>query len=107
MKRGDIYRAHKPQGDLKRNRICVIVSRQALIDSSYSTVVCAPVLNHGEGISTQVAIGADEGMKHDSWIVCDNLRSLAKADLTQFLGSLSVAKLSELDHALSIALAID
>jgi mRNA interferase MazF len=107
MKRGDIYRAHKPQGDPRQHRTCVIVSRQALIDSSYSTVVCAPVLNHGEGISTQVAIGADEGMKHDSWIVCDNLRSLAKADLTQFLGSLSVAKLSELDRALSIALAID
>ncbi len=76
MKRGEIYRAHQPEGDPKRHRICVVVSRQALINSSYSTVVCAPVFTHGEGISTQVAIGGNEGLKHASWIACDNLRSL-------------------------------
>jgi mRNA interferase MazF len=107
MKRGDIYRSHRPEGDLKRHRICVVVSRQALIDSSYSTVVCAPVFTNGEGISTQVPIGTDEGIKHECWVVCDNLRSLAKADLTQFLGSLSRHKLSELDRALRIALGVD
>ena len=107
MKRGDIYRTHKPEGDPKRHRICVVVSRQALIDSVYSTVVCAPVLSNGEGISTQVAVGVAEGLKHDSWIICDNLRSLPKTHLTQFLGSLSYAKLAELDEALRVALALD
>jgi mRNA interferase MazF len=107
MRRGDIYRTYKPEDDPKRHRICVVVSRQALINSSYSTVVCAPVFTDGEGLSTQVAVGVDEGLKHESWIVCDNLRSLRKTELTQFLGSLSYAKLAELDEALKIALALD
>jgi mRNA interferase MazF len=107
MRRGDIYRTHKPAGDPKRHRICVVISRQALINSSYSTVVCAPVFTDGEGLSTQVAVGVEEGLKHESWIICDNLRSLRKTDLTQFLGSLSHAKLAELDEALKVALALD
>jgi mRNA interferase MazF len=82
----------------------VIVSRQVLIDSQFSTLVCAPVFTHGDGLSTQVAVGPDEGLKHSSWIMCDNLVSLRKTDLTQFLGSLSRAKLAELDHALKMAL---
>ena len=107
MKRGDIYRTHKPEGDPKRHRICVVISRQALIDSSFSTVICAPVFTNGEAISTQVPVGPDEGLKHDSWIICDNLRSLPKTHFAQFLGSLSRSKLAELDEALRIALALD
>jgi mRNA interferase MazF len=107
MRRGEIFRVHKPEGDPKRYRSFVVVSRQELIDSAYATVVCAPVFTNGSGLSTQVAIGPSEGLKHDSWIVCDNLRSLPKADLTQFVGSLSWSKLAELDEALRIALAVD
>jgi mRNA-degrading endonuclease toxin of MazEF toxin-antitoxin module len=36
-----------------------------------------------------VAIGIEEGLTHDSWIMCDNLVSLRKADLTQFIGTSS------------------
>jgi mRNA interferase MazF len=107
MKRGEIYRSHKPEGDPKRHRICVVVSRQALIDSSYSTVVCAPIFSRGEGISTQVAVGVDDGLKHESWVACDNLRSLRKTELTQFVGTLSRARLAEVDKALKIALALE
>jgi len=107
MLRGDIYRFHRPEGDPKRHRLVVIVSRQALIGSGYSTVICAPIFSSGEGLSTQVAIGVDEGLKHESWIVCDNLRSLRKSDLTQFVGSLSRSKLAELDDALQIALGLE
>jgi mRNA interferase MazF len=104
VKRGELYRVHKPGGDPKQYRAFVIVSRQILIDSQFSTVVCAPVFTHGDGLSTQVGVGPDEGLKHSSWIMCDNLVSLRKTDLTQFLGSLSRARLAELDHALKMAL---
>lgn len=107
MRRGDIYRVHKPEGDPKNHRSFVIVSRQRLIDSAYSTVICAPVFTEGDALSTQVAVGTEEGLKHDSWIICDNLRSMRKADLTQFVGSLSRAKAEEVDQALRIALAIE
>jgi mRNA interferase MazF len=107
MRRGDIYRVHKPGGDPKRYRSFVLVSRQGLIDSSYATVICAPVFTSGSGLSTQVAAGPSEGLKHDSWIVCDNLSSLRKSQLTQFVGSLSWSKLAELDEALRVALALE
>ena len=104
VRRGELYRVFKPGGDPKHYRVFAIVSRPALIESSFSTVICAPVFTNGEGLSTQVAIGLDEGLKHPSWIMCDNLVSLRKSDLTQFLGSLAKAKLAELDHALKMAL---
>ena len=107
MRRGDIYRVFKPQDDPKRYRCYVLVSRQELIDSGFSTAICAPVFTKGRGLSTQLAVGVDEGLKHESWITCDNLRSVAKEQLTQFIGSLSATKLSELDDALRIALALE
>jgi mRNA interferase MazF len=104
MTRGELYRVFKPGGDPQQYRIFVVVSRQLLIDSKFSTVICAPVFTHGEDLSTQVAVDLAEGMKHSSSIMCDNLVSQRKADLTNYAGSLSPAKLLELNHALKLAL---
>ena len=106
MRRGEIYLLSKAAGDPKRQRAFVIVSRQALIDSKFSTVVCAPVFSHGEGLTTQVAVGPEEGLKHASWIMCDNLISVRKTDLTHYLGSLPRTRAAELDHALKMALGL-
>jgi mRNA interferase MazF len=107
MRRGDIYRVFKPHDDPKRYRSYLVVSRQELIDSEYSTVICAPIHTNGRGLSTQIAVGTDEGLKHESWVICDNLRSISKSVMTQFVGSLSPSKLRQVDRALSIALGID
>jgi mRNA interferase MazF len=104
MKRGEVYRVHKPDGDPKQHRFFVIVSRQVLIDSKFSTVICAPVFSNGQGLSTQVAIGPDQGLKHESWIMCDNLISVRKTELSQYVSLLSPAKIAELDRALRKAL---
>jgi len=106
MRRGEIYRVHKPGGDAKQHRMFVVVSRQVLIDSRFSTVVCAPVFSNGQALSTQVAIGTDEGMKHPSWIMCDNLVSLRKTELSHFVAQLPPAKIAELDRALGMALSL-
>jgi mRNA interferase MazF len=112
MRRGEIYRVHHPAGDRpgddpKHYRSFVVVSRQVLIDSRFPTVVCAPILTRGHGFSTQVSVGLDEGMKHESWILCDNLVSLRKVQLTRFVGSLVRTKIEELDRALKMALALE
>jgi mRNA interferase MazF len=104
VKRGELYRVYKPGSDPKPYRTFVVVSRQVLIDSRFSTVVCAPVFTSGEGLSTQVAVGPDEGLKHPSWIMCDHLVSLRKTDLTHYIGSLSRSKLAETNRALRMAL---
>ena len=104
MKRGDLYRVYKPHGDPKSHRVFVVVSRQVLIESRFSTVVCAPVFTTAEGLSTQVAVGPVEGLKHSSSIMCDDLVSLRKSELTQYVGSLSGAKILEVNAALKMAL---
>lgn len=108
MKRGDLYRVYKGSTTgPKRYRVFVVVSRQVLIDSKFSTVICAPIYSSFEGLSSQVFVGIDEGLKHDSSIYCDELVSILKKSLTNFIGTLSVEKLIQLDKALSIALALD
>jgi mRNA interferase MazF len=111
MRRGEIYRvvhpSQIPSNDPKLYRCFVVVSRQTLIDSRFPTVVCAPILTRGHGFSTQVSVGIDEGLKHQSWILCDNLVSLRKMQLTSFVGSLARSKAEELDRALKMALALE
>jgi mRNA interferase MazF len=104
MKRGELYRVYKPEGDQKQFRTFVVVSRQTLIDSRFPSVVCAPVMTEGQGLATQVSIGIEEGMKHESWIHCDNLRSMRKSELTRYIGSVPPEKMRKLDYALTVAL---
>ena len=103
MKRGELFLVKHPSGDAKRQRVFVVVSRQVLIDSQFSSVVCAPVYTSHDGLATQVAVDADEGLKHDSSIHCDALVSIPKANLTNSLGALPPHRTRELDQALRIA----
>ena len=108
MKRGELYRIFLgSKTDTKKQRVYVIVSRQELIDSVYSTLICAPAYTNFEGLSTQVPIGVEEGLKHPSAIRCDELISILKSRLTNYVGILSETKLNELGQALFIALGID
>ena len=108
MTRGDFYRVAKPSArDPKRFRVFLVVSRQVLIDSKFSTVVCAPVYSARHGLSTQVPVGRDEGLRLDSSVHCDELVSLPKALLTHFVGRLAPNRVAELDRALASALSID
>jgi mRNA interferase MazF len=104
MKRGELYRVYKPGGDPKQYRTFVVVSRQTLIDSRFPKVVCAPVMTEGQGLETQLSIGADEGMKHECWVHCDDLRSMSKSELKRYVGSIRPARMRNLDYALCVAL---
>ena len=108
MRRGEIYRVSKPPGkDPKKQRYFVIVSRPGLIESKYSTVICAPIYSAYHGLSTQVLVGIAEGLKHDSSINCDALMSLPKSILTDYVGMLSPDKIRLLNVALTIALYLE
>jgi mRNA interferase MazF len=84
----------------------VIVSRPALIESRFSTLVCAPVYTRRDGLATQVEVGIEDGFKHDSSIHCDALVSLPKAALTDYVSRLAPARVRALDQALRVALAL-
>jgi mRNA interferase MazF len=108
MRRGELYRVyHGSKHDPKKHRVFVIISRQILIDSKFSTVTCAPIYTTYDGISTQVRVGIEEGLKHESSIHCDELISIPKILLTDFIGTLSREKMIKLKNALLIALEIE
>jgi mRNA interferase MazF len=108
MKRADLYRVQKPSShDPKKYRVFIVVSRQVLIGSRFSTVICAPVYSKYDGLLTQVQVGVEDGLKHDSSIHCDELISLPKSVLTNYVGTLSDQKIAALDAALKAALDLD
>ena len=107
MKRGELYRVRHPSStDPRKSRVFVLVGRQAVIDSRFSSVTCAPIYSAFHGLSSQVAVGIEEGLKHDSAIHCDELVSIAKSALTDYIGSLRTEKLAQLDRALATALGL-
>ena len=107
MKRGDLFRVRRlGGGDPRASRVFVVVSRPALIESRFSTVVCAPVYTRRDGLATQVELGTDDGLKHESSIHCDALVSLPKPLLTDYVASLKPSQVRALDQALRVALAL-
>ena len=107
MRRGELYRVYKGiSHDPKKYRVFVIVSRQVLIDSRFSTLICAPIYSSYDGLSTQVRVGIEEGLKHESSIHCDELVSIPKISLTHYIGSLSAEKVQQLNDAIRVALSL-
>ncbi len=107
MKRGDLFRVHKgTRDDPKSFRVFVVVSRQPLIDSQYSTVICAPVYSLYHGLATQVEVDERHGSKRPSSIHCDGLISIPKAKLTNYIGHLENETSKRLGDALGIALGL-
>jgi mRNA interferase MazF len=106
--RGQFYLVRKPGSqDPRKQRVFVVVSRQALADTRFSTLICASVYSRHDGLSTQVRAGLAEGLKRESSIHCDELVSLPKSVLTHYVGSLNAAALRELNRALAVALGLE
>jgi mRNA interferase MazF len=108
MKRGELYLVRKPgSNDPLKQRVFVVASRQTLIDSRFSSLICAPIYSQHDGLSTQVRVGPDQGLKKESSVHCDELVSLPKSMLTHYVGSLTGPTLREFDSALAVALNLD
>jgi mRNA interferase MazF len=58
------------------------------------------------GLATQVNLGPDDGLKHESSIHCDALVRLPTPLLTDYIASLKPPQVRALDHALRVALAL-
>ncbi len=108
MRHGELYRVRRPSArDPRPSRVFVVVSRQAVLDSRFLTAVCAPIYSQHDALASQVRVGIAEGLKHESTIHCDELVSLPKAYLTDYVGALSTSKLDELADALKAALEVE
>ena len=106
MKRGEIYRTQEkiPERGHKPG-FYVVVSRNFIArNDDVSTVICAPVYSEILGLRSEVVLGVEDDLPHESAIRCDFLTLMFKGKLTHFVGTLSATKLKELDNALQYAL---
>ena len=109
MKWGEVYRT--PERMPQRGHtpgFYVVVSRDLVASyDAIETVICAPVYSQALGVRTEVLVGPDDGLPHDSSIRCDVLTLLFKQSLTGVVSTLSARKQSELRRALASALQLD
>ncbi|WP_281354302.1 type II toxin-antitoxin system PemK/MazF family toxin [Amycolatopsis pithecellobii] len=66
----------------------VVVLTRELVRPHLTRVTVAPITATVRGISTEVAVGAANGLDHESVISCDNIHTISKADLGRHLGFL-------------------
>jgi mRNA interferase MazF len=100
VNRGEIwtYRFKAPD----KRRPVLILSRQEVIPLLH-TVMVAPVTSTRRGAPSEVPVGANEGLKHDSAVNLDHVQTVERARLVSFVGSLGAAQMRHVCRALAVA----
>ena len=109
MKRGEIYRADldpvvgSEQGGV---RPVVIIQNDTGNLHSPTVIVAAITTRHKKpGLPIHVPISAEEsGLKQDSVVLTEQVRTLEKSRLSRRLGTLTPEAMKRLDHALGLSL---
>lgn len=85
--------------------MCVL-TRDAAIPL-LGTVTCAPITRTKRGIPSEVEVGPEHGLPDEAVINCDNVMTVAQADLDpQPVGRLDLGTRAKLDRALRYSLDI-
>ena len=100
LNRGEIwlYRFKAPD----KRRPVLILSRQEVIPLLH-TVMVAPITSTRRGAPSEVLLGANEGLKHDSAVNLDHVQTVERARLVSFVGSLNPALMRQVCRALAVA----
>ena len=101
LTRGEIWMFEFKPPD--KRRPVLVLTRQEVIEL-LNTVTVAPITSTIRGAPSEVLIGVNEGLKHESAINLDHLQTVDKVRLRQFVGSLSAAKMRRVCTALAIGL---
>jgi len=99
-RRGEVWFADVT-GD--KRRPVLVLSRDPLGRVLHS-VICAPIASTVRGLTTEVALGAEAGLAHESVANFDNLFLLSRHRLVRRLGRASSASMAEACTAAAVAL---
>src|SRR5437660_1695792 len=100
ISRGEIWLyAFRPPD---KRRPVLVLSRSGVIELLH-TVIVAPISTTVHGVPSEVIVGIDEGLKHDSVINLDHIQTVDKAKLKHFVGTVGPQKMRAVCAALGIA----
>jgi mRNA interferase MazF len=89
-------------GSTDKRRPVLVLSRQKAIDL-LRTVLVAPITSAAHGAPSEVQVGIEEGLKHDSVVNLDQVQTVDQKKLHNFVGTLGSEKMSAVCRALLIA----
>jgi mRNA interferase MazF len=89
-------------GSPDKRRPVLVLSRQKAIDL-LRTVLVAPITSAAHGAPSEVQVGIEEGLKHDSVVNLDQVQTVDQKKLHNFVGTLGSEKMSAVCRALLIA----
>ena len=100
IKRGEIwlYTFSPPN----KRRPVLILTRQEVI-GLLNTVMVAPVTSTICGAPSEVIVGVDEGLKHDSAVNLDHVQTVDRGRLNRFIGTVGAQKMQAVCKALTVA----
>ena len=99
-RRGEIwqYRFRAPD----KRRPVLVLTRQEVLPLLHTAMV-APITSTIRGLPSEVVVGAEEGLKHDSAVNLDHVQTIEQRLLHHYVGSLSEEKMREVCRALALA----
>jgi mRNA interferase MazF len=104
MKQGDVYWYTFRAPD-KRRPVLVLTRNSAL--SFLTSVSVAPITSTIRGIPTEIELSVDDGMFMDCAVNVDNLQTIQKQYLDEFITHLSIEKMRDIRRAIEFAFGFD
>jgi mRNA interferase MazF len=91
---------------LDKTRPVLVLTRE-LVRPHLSRVTVAPITSTVRGLSTEVPVGPDNGLDHDSVVNCDNILTVPASALGRHLGYLLQRQEFDLTAAIHAAFDLD
>ena len=100
VKRGDIWMYGFAKPD--KRRPVLVISRQSVIPL-LRTVMVAPITSAIHGVPSEVRVGSEDGLKHDSAVTLDHVQTVDQSRLRGFIGHLDDDFMNTVYRALAVA----
>jgi mRNA interferase MazF len=89
-------------GPPDKRRPVLVLSRQRAL-ALLRTVLVAPITSAIHGAPSEVQVGTQEGLKHQSAVNLDQVQTVDQKRLSHFVGTLGPGKMAAVCRALTIA----
>ena len=99
-RRGEIWHYAFRRPDKRRS--VVVLTRQEVLPLLHTAMV-APITSTIRGLPSEVVVGVDEGLRHESAINLDHVQTVEQRQLHRYVGKVSPAKMRQVCRALAVA----